>query len=469
MENGSLPAGVVCCGYGQVDPVNEKGMSLEKLIQQLYEHMGSREAAAEVEELKADPHFQKLIEVLLEQGRRSNTARKETPKLSPNPPISPSPQLRSPPISPSPHLKMAILYSPEHKGHASAEYPMESPERVEYIRSALRQKRLLESPNCAMIEPALATEDDLARVHERGYVGFIRSYAQKGGGGLSRNTFVSRGSWEAALGAVGCALAAGEALRQGYDFAWALTRPAGHHAGPDFHGGFCLFNNAAILAHRLREEGKVMIFNWDVHASNGTKRIFYDDPQVLTLSLHRDPTHFFPGEGFAEEIGAGAGKGYSVNVPLPPGCGDEQYLAAFAAIVEPIYRQFAPDWLIVECGFDAHHRDPLGGQKLTSQGYFRMAEHLLALHKKGIVFTLEGGYNVDTIGELAGTLVCALLGKANPFPDELPKEAVGRGDALSYDLVKGLKGVGEKRAPEGVSLEKVIEEVKRALQGYWGF
>ena len=450
--------------------MNEKGISLEKLIQQLYEHVGSREAAAEVEELKADPRFQKLIEVLVEQGRRSNTARKETPKLSPHPPTPPSPQLRSPP-SPRERRanKVAIFYHPGHKKHASSEYPMESPERVEYIRSAFRQKRLLESPNCAMIEPALATKGDLARVQERGYVGFIRSYAQKGGGGLSRNTYVSRGSWEAALGAAGCALAAGDALRQGYDFAWALTRPAGHHAGPDFHGGFCLFNNAAILAHRLREEGRVMILNWDVHASNGTKRIFYDDPQVLTLSLHRDPTHFFPGEGFAEEIGAGAGKGYSVNVPLPPGSGDEQYLAAFAAIVEPVYRQFAPDWLIVECGFDAHHRDPLGGQKLTSQGYYQMAERLLGLRKKGIVFTLEGGYNVDTIGELACTLVCALLGKANPFSDELPKEAVGKGDALSYDLVKGLKGVREKPTPRAVGIGETIAEVKRALQGYWKF
>ena len=457
--------------------MTEKGMSLEELIQQLYEHVGSQEGAAEVEELKVAPRFQKLIEVLLEQGRRSDVERKETRvhEVTETIPLPPPPQPSPGPVvfptAPSRQERranrVAIFYHPAHKKHAASEYPMESPQRVEYIRSAFRQKRLVEGPNCAVSEPALATEEDLVGVHARGYVSFIRSYAQKGGGGLSRNTYVSRGSWEAALGAAGCALAAGEALRQGYDFAWALTRPAGHHAGPAFHGGFCLFNNGAILAHRLREEGKVMILNWDVHASNGTKRIFYDDPQVLTLSLHQDPTHFFPGEGFAEEIGTGPGKGYSVNVPLPPGSGDDEYLAAFAAIVEPIYRQFAPDWLIVECGFDAHHRDPLGRQKLTSQGYYRMADRLLGLRKKGIVFTLEGGYNVDTIGELAGTLVCALLGQANPFSDELPKEALGEGDALSYDLVKGLKSVGEKRTLGGVSLRKVIEEVKQALQGYW--
>jgi len=455
---------------------SEKGLSLQELIQQLCERVGSQEGAAKAEELKADPRFQKLIEALLEGGERSDVEReardkgtrgqgdKETRRQGDPLPISLSPH---PPIPPSPPRRLAVFYSPEHEGHISDEYPVEAPQRVEAILSTLRQKRLLDEPSCTLQVASPATTEDLTTVHRQAYVDFVRRYAAKGGGGLSRNTYVARGSWEAALGAAGCALAAGEALRQGYDFAWALTRPAGHHAGPDFHGGFCLFNNAAILAHRLREEGKVMVLNWDVHASNGTKRIFYGDPQVLTVSLHQDPTHFFPREGFAEEIGAGAGKGYSVNVPLPPGSGDERYLAAFAAIVEPIFRQFAPDWLIVECGFDAHHQDPLGGQKLTSQGYYQMAERLLGLRPTGIVFTLEGGYNVNTIGPLASTLVCALLGEANSFPDELPREAMGRGDALSYSLVKGMKGVGEKRSPGGVSLEKVIQEVRQALRGHW--
>ena len=128
---------------------------------------------------------------------------------------------------------------------------------------------------------------------------------------------------------------AGELVEK-YDAVFVLTRPAGHHATHDMYGGFCLFNNSAIVAKKLTAKGKVMILNWDVHASNGTKRIFYTQKDVLTISIHQNPVSFFPNEGFVEEIGSGEGKGYSINIPMPIGSGDENYLNVFDRVVSPI-------------------------------------------------------------------------------------------------------------------------------------
>ena len=448
----------------------EEGMTLEEILDALYGRLEGLEGE-EVEELRSQPRFQEVIEALVQQGLLSDEVRKRQALQRVEAPTVPRPTVQRPLAIPRPEerraSRVAILYNPSHKEHRSATYPMESPARVEAIISLLGRSGLLDEPNVSLLRAPISARGEIERVHAPAYVDFIRSYSVRGGGDLSRNTYVSAGSWEAALGAAGCALGAVEALHHGQDFALALTRPPGHHAGPDFHGGFCLFNNSALAAQRLREEGRVMILNWDVHASNGTKRLFYSDPGVLTISVHQDPTHFFPGEGFVHEIGTGAGKGYSVNVPMPAGSGDKEYLSVFPALVEPIAQQYAPHWLIVECGFDAHHQDPLGGQRLTSQGYYEMTEHLLSLCKRGILFTLEGGYNAQTIGGLVQTVIYALQGEANPFPDQVAKEAVGRGDALSYALVKNLKGTERKAPSSGTSVAGVIEEVRRALWGYW--
>lgn len=448
----------------------EEGMTLEEILDALYGRLEGLEGE-KVEELRSQPRFQEVVEALVRQGLLSDEARKRQTLRTFEASTAPRPSVQRRLAVPKPEKRrasrVAILYNPNHKKHRSATYPMESPARVEAIISVLRRSGLLDEPNVSLLRAPVSAREEIESVHDPAYVDFVRSYSARGGGDLSRNTYVSTGSWQAALGASGCALAGAEALRRGHDFALALTRPPGHHAGPDFHGGFCLFNNSALAAQGLREDGRVMILNWDVHASNGTKRIFYTDPGVLTISVHQDPTHFFPGEGFVHEIGTSAGKGYSVNVPMPEGSGDKEYLRVFRALVEPIAQQYAPRWLIVECGFDAHHQDPLGGQRLTSQGYYEMTEHLLSLRKRGILFTLEGGYNAQTIGRLAQTVICALRGEASPFPDQVAKEAVGREDALSYALVKSLKGARREAPSPGRTVTGVIEEVRRALRGYW--
>jgi acetoin utilization deacetylase AcuC-like enzyme len=155
-----------------------------------------------------------------------------------------------------------------------------------------------------------------------------------------------------------------------------------------------------------------MIINWDAHASNGTKHIFYADPRVLTVSIHRNPLGFFPNERFVEEIGVGPGRGFSVNVPMPKGSSDGDYLLAFDAIVAPLHRQFDPKYVVVECGFDAHRLDPLGGQRLSSDAFYELGRRLVGLQAKNLVLTLEGGYNTNTIGRLAYRLVSALIADA---------------------------------------------------------
>jgi len=246
-----------------------------------------------------------------------------------------------------------------------------------------------------------------------------------------------------------------------------LTRPPGHHAMADMYGGFCIFNNSAILAEKLKEKGRVMIINWDVHASNGTKHIFYDTPDVLTVSIHQEPIGFFPNEGFVEEVGTGAGRGYGINIPMPAGCGDNEYLYVFDTVVGPVCEQYRPAYIIIECGFDAHHKDPLGGQGMTSTGYYELGRRLLLLGRIPLIFTLEGGYNNNTIGILAQCLLSSLFGMANPKPDKYADKHRGKDDKLSYDLVRNLKYDRQAGHRKGKNVLDVIKELKYHLRDYW--
>lgn len=208
-----------------------------------------------------------------------------------------------------------------------------------------------------------------------------------------------------------------------------------------------------------------MIINWDVHASNGTRHIFYDTPEVLTVSIHQEPRGFFPNEGFVEEVGTGAGRGYSINIPMPAGCGDEEYLYVFDTVVGPVCEQYSPAYIIIECGFDAHHKDPLGGQGMTSTGYYDLGRRLLG--RTPIIFTLEGGYNHNTIGILTHTLLSSLFGMGNPKPEKYADELRGKDDKLSYDLVRDLKYDRQVGRRKGKNVQDVIKELKYKIGDYW--
>ena len=220
------------------------------------------------------------------------------------------------------------------------------------------------------------------------------------GGELGRRTPFGPGGFEVAAQSAGLALGALRAVLRGeMDNAYALSRPPGHHALPDFPNGFCLLANIAIAIRAVQAEGlakRVAVLDWDVHHGNGTEAIFYDDPDVLTVSLHQDRNYPMDTGAFADR-GTGAGQGFNLNIPLPPGTGHDGYLAALDRLALPAIRDFAPDVIIVACGYDAAANDPLGRMLATADTFRQMTARTMALANGlcggKLLLVHEGGYS----------------------------------------------------------------------------
>jgi acetoin utilization deacetylase AcuC-like enzyme len=252
----------------------------------------------------------------------------------------------------------------------------------------------------APVEPASeAPRGDLEQVHDAAYLTAVERLAAAGGGHLDPDTAVNDVSFRAAALASGAAVAAVDAVVEGeVDRAFCGGRPPGHHAERARAMGFCLINHASVAAAHARRSSaaRVAILDWDAHHGNGTQAIFYDDPSVLYVSLHQWP--FYPGTGAAAERGAGSGEGTTVNIPVPAGIGEADYLELFDDVALPAVRAFAPDLLIVSAGFDAHRDDPLCSLGLTGGAFGRMTESVADIGS-GQVFVLEGGYDLDALEE----------------------------------------------------------------------
>lgn len=231
---------------------------------------------------------------------------------------------------------------------------------------------------------------------------------------LDGDTPMSPNSYRAALQAVGGTLAAIDAVMEGrVANAFCAVRPPGHHAEPNRAMGFCLFNNVAVGARYVQQRyglARVLILDWDVHHGNGTQAAFYDDPTVLYVSLHQYP--WYPGTGSAEEAGAGPGEGYTMNLPMAAGRGDDEYLKAFDVRIGPAVRNFAPNFVLISAGFDAHRDDPLAMMAVTEFGYRGMTEAVTnwaaATANGRVVSCLEGGYNLSALANSVETHVRAL-------------------------------------------------------------
>jgi acetoin utilization deacetylase AcuC-like enzyme len=261
----------------------------------------------------------------------------------------------------------------------------------------------------------------LEAVHGTSYLERLGGLAAKGGGTLDFDTAMGPGSLEAATAASGSAIAAVEGALSGAP-SYAVVRPPGHHAGPDYAMGFCLLNHAAVAAEHARRGGveRVAILDWDVHHGNGTQDIFYRSDGVLYLSVHRAPP-FYPGTGEPWETGKDAGEGLTANVALPGGTGEDIYARVFSGLFLPLLREFCPGLLVISAGYDAHFADPLGGMRLSDGSFGRFAATLAALCREmdapPPALVMEGGYNLDA---LAGGVAATLRGLVEEHPPEDP-------------------------------------------------
>jgi len=258
-----------------------------------------------------------------------------------------------------------------------------------------------------------ATREELERVHTRAHVERVASTAGRSVR-FDPDTQAGPDSHAAALKAAGAVTdAALRVLDGGLDRAFCLVRPPGHHAEADRAMGFCLFNNVAVAAAAALARGlqRVAIVDFDVHHGNGTQHTFEADPRVLYISSHAYP--FYPGTGSLEEVGIGPGRGFTVNLPLPPGMGDLEYARLYREIVQPIGAAYDPELVLVSAGFDAWGGDPLAPMALTARGYAELSAVCLAIAGGAAggraVFALEGGYDLEGLASSAVTVTRALL------------------------------------------------------------
>jgi acetoin utilization deacetylase AcuC-like enzyme len=319
-----------------------------------------------------------------------------------------------------PRIAGLYLRHPSSFEHDTGGHP-ENGRRLTVIEEAMSDRDWL---GMELVEAPAATREQIERVHSAAHVDSIEELSERGGGPIDLDTVASAGSWEAALHAAGGAVHAAERLLSEGGWAFCGLRPPGHHAERDRAMGFCLFNNAAVAAdHAIAELGveRVLVLDWDVHHGNGTEAIFYGSSQVLYSSIHQSP--LYPGTGAATDFGSGDGEGYTVNLPVPPGSGPDEFLSLVQTVVAPIAREWRPGLICISAGYDAHRDDPLANCELDDAAYGDLAattRELAAELGAPVLICLEGGYS---LGALSRSVVATLeVFSTDRAPRDAPAE-----------------------------------------------
>jgi acetoin utilization deacetylase AcuC-like enzyme len=329
---------------------------------------------------------------------------------------------------------MSILFvtHPGYGEHDPGYGHPERPERLVAVEAGAELSGLGEE--LVRVPARAATEREIERVHTPTYVRALERFCHSGGGHLDADTAAVPASWEAALHAAGAGLTAIEALETGdATSAFCAVRPPGHHALAARAMGFCLFNNVAVAAAALAEAGqRVLLVDYDAHHGNGTQDTFYYDRRVTYVSFHQWP--LYPGTGSVLETGDGAGRGRTVNVPVPPGATGDVYRAAIEEVVAPLAAEIDATWLLLSAGFDAHRADPLTELALTSGDYADMTADLAKLVEPGhLLAFLEGGYDLDALRDSTAAALVALAGD-RLHPETPSGGGPGRDSILAAEL-----------------------------------
>ena len=364
--------------------------------------------------------------------------------------------------------KTAFVYGDVLSRHVLSDTHPLKPARLRYTHELLRSYAAFDTPNAVEVEPRAADEEEVLRFHTREYLEAVRGLS-RGDRSVDAAAFnfgpgdnpVYEGMYDAAVWSSGASMRAAELLAEGgVDAAMSISGGL-HHAMPGYASGFCVFNDPVLAIKELLLRGmRVAYVDIDCHHGDGVQHAFYDTDSVLTVSVHESGAYIFPGTGFTEESGEGAGRGYSVNLPLYPYTTDDVYIWAFREIVPPLIQAFSPDVLVAQLGIDSHYRDPITHLALTVQGFGQVVTELSRLAPKLLALG-GGGYDLQAVARAWATAFGIMSERG--LPDAIPasyRDSYG----VSTLSDTSVPPIAEKlRKDARVFAESTVQAVRRAI------